>query len=410
MLFQKLMQKVVENGNLRVIDAGGRVYDCGDGSGPRSTLRMHNRLIAYKLVLNPPLYLGEAYMDGEVTLEEGSLRDFIDILARNYTALENNKLVKLCFALARHTRRFKQYNPIGKAQKNVAHHYDLSGELYGLFLDADRQYSCAYFRSGDETLEQAQADKKLHLAAKLYFNRPGMKLLDIGSGWGGLGLYLARAGDCDVTGVTLSTEQHRISQERAKKAGMDERVKFHLRDYREDNNRYDRIVSVGMFEHVGKQNYKEFFEKIGDLLEDDGVCLLHSVGRINDPGPVNPFIRKYIFPGSDVPTLGEVLPVIEDAMLTVTDVEVLRLHYAETLRIWEERFQANRDKIAELYDERFCRMWETYLIGCEMGFRHQGLMVFQIQITKNFTAVPLTRDYIYEWEHKRAGDQSQAAE
>jgi len=410
MLFQKLMQKVVEEGNLRIIDADGRVYDCGDGSGPRSTLRMHNRLIANKLVLNPPLYLGEAYMDGEVTLEEGSLRDFIDILARNYTALESNKLVKLCFALARHTRRFKQYNPIGKAQKNVAHHYDLSGALYDLFLDADRQYSCAYFRSGEESLEQAQADKKLHLAAKLYFNRPGMKLLDIGSGWGGLGLYLARAGDCDVTGVTLSTEQHRVSQERAKRAGMDERVKFHLRDYREDNNRYDRIVSVGMFEHVGKQNYKEFFEKIGDLLEDDGVCLLHSVGRINDPGPVNPFIRKYIFPGSDVPTLGEVLPVIEDCMLTVTDVEVLRLHYAETLRIWEERFQANRDKIAELYDERFCRMWEVYLVGCEMGFRHQGLMVFQIQITKNFTALPLTRDYIYEWEHKRAGDQIKAAE
>ncbi len=410
MLFQKLMQKVVENGNLRVIDAGGRVYDCGDGSGPRSTLRMHNRRIAYKLVLNPPLYLGEAYMNGEVTLEEGSLRDFIDLLARNYSALENNKLVKFCFALARHTRYLKQYNPIGKAQKNVAHHYDLSGELYGLFLDADRQYSCAYFRNGDESLEQAQADKKLHLAAKLYFNRPGMKLLDIGSGWGGLGLYLARAGGCDVTGVTLSAEQHRVSQERAKQAGMDERVKFHLRDYREDNNRYDRIVSVGMFEHVGKQNYREFFQKISDLLEDDGVCLLHSVGRINDPGPVNPFIRKYIFPGTDVPTLGEVLPVIEDCMLTVTDVEVLRLHYAETLRIWEERFQANRDKIAELYDERFCRMWETYLIGCEMGFRHQGLMVFQIQITKSTTAVPQTRDYIYEWEHKRAGDQSQAAE
>jgi len=410
MLFQKLMQKVVEEGNLRIIDAGGRVHDCGDGSGPRSTLRMHNRRIAYKLVLNPPLYLGEAYMDGEVTLEEGSLRDFIDILARNYTALENNKLVKLCFALARHTRRFKQYNPIGTARKNVAHHYDLSGALYDLFLDADRQYSCAYFRGGEESLEQAQADKKLHLAAKLYFNRPGMKLLDIGSGWGGLGLYLARAGDCDVTGVTLSTEQHRVSQERAKEAGLDERVKFHLRDYREDNDRYDRIVSVGMFEHVGKQNYKEFFEKISDLLEDDGVCLLHSVGRINDPGPVNPFIRKYIFPGSDVPTLGEVLPAIEDAMLTVTDVEVLRLHYADTLRIWEERFQANRDKIAELYDERFCRMWEVYLVGCEMGFRHQGLMVFQIQITKNFTALPLTRDYIYEWEHKRAGDQSQAAE
>jgi cyclopropane-fatty-acyl-phospholipid synthase len=213
-----------------------------------------------------------------------------------------------------------------------------------------------------------------------------------------------------VTGVTLSTEQHKVSQERAKKAGLDDRVQFHLRDYREDDNTYDRIVSVGMFEHVGKKNYREFFDKVKDLLEDDGVFVLHSIGRVNEPGPVNPFIRKYIFPGTDVPTLGEVLPVIEDAMLIVTDVEVLRLHYAETLRHWEERFQANRDKIKELYDERFCRMWEAYLIGAEMGFRYQGLMVFQIQITKDINAVPLTRDYIYEWEHKRAEEASQAAE
>lgn len=410
MLFQKLMQKIIESGNLRLVDARGRVYICGDGSGPLSILRLHNRLLEYKLVLNPPLYLAEAYMEGTVTLEEGSLRDFLAILLRNYTALENNKLVSLGFALSRHTRRLKQYNPIGKAQQNVAHHYDLSSELYDLFLDSDRQYSCAYFRHGDESLEQAQADKKMHLAAKLYLNRPGLKLLDIGSGWGGLGLYLARAGECDVTGVTLSTEQHKVSQARAQVAGLGDQVRFHLRDYREDQKRYDRIVSVGMFEHVGKRNYREFFEKISDLLEDDGVCLLHSVGRINDPGPVNPFIRKYIFPGTDVPTLGEVLPAIEDAMLTVTDVEVLRLHYADTLRIWEERFQANRAKVAELYDERFCRMWETYLVACEMGFRHQGLMVFQIQITKSIAAVPQTRDYIYEWEHQRGREANQAAE
>ncbi|WP_420348997.1 class I SAM-dependent methyltransferase [Pelagibius sp.] len=410
MLFQKLMQKVVEKGNLRIIDASGRTFDCGDGSGRRCTMRLHKRLLDYKLVLNPPLYLGEAYMDGDITLDEGTLRDFIAMMARNYEQLESNRLVSLGFALGRHTRRLKQYNPIGKAQRNVAHHYDLSGELYDLFLDADRQYSCAYFRSGEESLEQAQADKKQHLAAKLYLNRPGLKLLDIGSGWGGLGLYLARAGGCEVTGVTLSTEQHKLSQERAKQAGLEDRVQFHLRDYREDANRYDRIVSVGMFEHVGKKNYHEFFRKVSDLLADDGVFVLHSVGRVNDPGPVNPFIRKYIFPGTDVPTLGEVLPVIEDCMLTVTDVEVLRLHYAETLRHWEQRFQANRGKVAELYDERFCRMWETYLIGCEMGFRHQGLMVFQIQITKNVSAVPQTRDYIYEWEHGHAGGASQAAE
>lgn len=410
MLFQKLLQKVVKDGNLRIVDVGGKAYDCGNGSGPRCTMRLHKRHLEYKLVLNPPLYLGEAYMNGDIDLTEGTLRDFIGMLARNYHHLENNRLVRFGFALGGHVRRLKQYNPVGKAQQNVAHHYDLSGQLYDLFLDPDRQYSCAYFRNGDETLEQAQADKKLHLAAKLLFNKPDLKLLDIGSGWGGLGLYLAQAGDCEVTGVTLSTEQHKVSQERAKKASLDDRVQFHLRDYREDANKYDRIVSVGMFEHVGKRNYPEFFRKISDLLDDDGVCVLHSVGRVNEPGPVNPFIRKYIFPGTDVPTLGEVLPVIEDAMLIVTDVEVLRLHYAETLRHWEERFQANRDKIKELYDERFCRMWEAYLIGCEMGFRHQGLMVFQIQIAKKIDAVPLTRDYIYEWEHKRAEQASQAAE
>jgi cyclopropane-fatty-acyl-phospholipid synthase len=411
MLFQTLLQRVIRDGSLRLIDSRGRTYDCGDGSGRRCTMRLHNRLLEYKLVLNPPLYLGEAYMNGEATLDEGTLRDFMELLARNYHYLENNRLVRFGFALGGHVRRLKQYNPIGKAQKNVAHHYDLSGKLYDLFLDTDRQYSCAYFRNGDESLEQAQNDKKMHLAAKLLFDRPGMKLLDIGSGWGGLGLYLARAGNCEVTGVTLSTEQHKVSQERAKKAGLDDRVRFHLRDYREDSNRYDRIVSVGMFEHVGKKNYREFFEKVKDLLTDDGICVLHSVGRVNEPGPVNPFIRKYIFPGTDVPTLGEVLPVIEDAMLIATDVEVLRLHYAETLRHWHERFQANRAKIAALYDERFCRMWEAYLIGCEMGFRYQGLMVFQIQIAKKIDAVPLTRDYIYEWEHKRGrASASQAAE
>ena len=409
MLFQKLLQKVIQDGNLRLIDSKGKITDCGDGKGPRCTMRIKKRILEYKLVLNPPLYLGEAYMDGDIVLDEGTLRDFIELLARNYHNLENNRLVRLGFALGGHVRRLKQYNPIGKAQQNVAHHYDLSGQLYDLFLDADRQYSCAYFRNGDESLEQAQADKKRHLAAKLLFNKPGLKLLDIGSGWGGLGLYLAQAGDCEVTGVTLSTEQHKVSQERAKKAGLDDRVQFHLRDYREDTNKYDRIVSVGMFEHVGKKNYREYFEKVKDLLTDDGVFLLHSIGRVNEPGPVNPFIRKYIFPGTDVPTLGEVLPVIEDAMLIVTDVEVLRLHYAETLRHWEERFQANRDKIAALYDERFCRMWEAYLIGAEMGFRHQGLMVFQIQIAKKIDAVPLTRDYIYEWEHKRGQETASVA-
>ena len=237
MLFQKLLQKVVRDGNLRLIDSKGRIHDCGDGTGPRCTMRIHRRWLEYKLVLNPPLYLGEGYMDGDITLEEGTLRQFIELLARNYPNIEKNGLVKFGFALGGHVRRLKQYNPIGKARQNVAHHYDLSGELYDLFLDADRQYSCAYFRTGEESLEQAQSDKKRHLAAKLLFDRPDLKLLDIGSGWGGLGLYLARAGNCEVTGVTLSTEQHKVSQERARKAGLDDRVQFHLRDYRSSSAR-----------------------------------------------------------------------------------------------------------------------------------------------------------------------------
>jgi len=256
------------------------------------------------------------------------------------------------------------------------------------------QYSCAYFREPGISLEQAQIEKKRLLTAKLNIDRPGLKVLDIGSGWGGLGLHLAGEAGCDVTGVTLSVEQHRVSQDRARVAGLDGHISFDLRDYREIQGSFDRIVSVGMFEHVGKGNYLEFFSKIRDLLADDGVCVLHTIGRSNEPGPINPFIRKYIFPGSDVPCLSEVLPIVERTGLLVTDIEVLRLHYAETLRHWRQRFQANRARIRELYDERFCRMWEIYLGGTELSFIHQNMVVFQIQLTKRLDAVPLTRDYM----------------
>jgi cyclopropane-fatty-acyl-phospholipid synthase len=276
----------------------------------------------------------------------------------------------------------------------VAHHYDLSEELYRLFLDDDMQYSCAYFREPGMSLERAQLEKKRLLTAKLYIDRPGLKVLDIGSGWGGLGLHLAREANCDVTGVTLCVEQHRVSQDRARAAGLDKHISFDLRDYREVQGSFDRIVSVGMFEHVGKGNYPEFFDKVRDLLTDDGVCVLHTIGRSNEPGPVNPFVRKYIFPGGDLPCLSEVLPIVERTGLLVTDIEVLRLHYAETIRHWRRRFDANRARIRDLYDERFCRMWEIYLIGAELSFIHQNLVVFQIQLAKRPDAVPLTRDYM----------------
>ncbi len=395
---------------MRSIDSRGRSDVFGDGTAPRCTLHSHSRRLDNKIPYNPCLYFYEAYMTGDITVEDGCLGDFFEIALKNYEHMERHWLARLGSTLSRQTRRLKQYNPVGRAQRNVAHHYDLSGQLYDLFLDRDRQYSCGYFTTPHDDLDKAQDDKKRHIAAKLLLNETGLKVLDIGSGWGGMGLYLAEATGCEVTGVTLSVEQHNLSQERAQHAGLDQRVRFHLRDYREDRGRYDRIVSVGMFEHVGKKNYDEFFAKVRDLMTGDGVCLLHSIGCLNKPGPINSFMRKYIFPGADLPTLSEVLPSIERVGLMVTDIEILRLHYAETLKIWHDRFQANRAKVSELYDERFCRMWELYLKGCEMVFRHDDLMVFQIQLAKNLHAVPLTRNYMYEWEHSQGRKRAQAAE
>lgn len=279
----------------------------------------------------------------------------------------------------------------------MAHHYDLSDTLYDLFLDADRQYSCAYVMDPSDSIEIAQAQKKRHLAAKLLLS-PGQSLLDIGSGWGGLGLYLAEIGSGTVTGLTLSTEQLRVSQQRAAAAGMAGRVDFKLQDYRAEHGLYDRIISVGMFEHVGVTHYDEYFKTVARCLKDDGVALIHAIGRADGPGHTNPWIAKYIFPGGYCPSLSEVLPSIERAGLIVTDIEILRMHYAETLRLWRERFETNREKIRTLYDERFCRMWEFYLITSELSFRHQGQMVFQIQLAKQGNTVPITRDYITAFE------------
>jgi cyclopropane-fatty-acyl-phospholipid synthase len=391
MLFPALLKSIVRTGSLRLIDGAGRMHEYGDGTPPHCTVRLGARRLDYTLALNPELSIGEAYMDGLLTIEEGTLFDLLEIAARNYSNFER----KVWFALlSRAMRRLKQCNPISRARANVAHHYDLSDQLYDLFLDKDRQYSCAYFTSKDDSLEMAQESKKRRIAAKLLLDRPHLKILDIGSGWGGLGLYLAEETGADVTGVTLSVEQHKIAEARAAAAGLADRVRFHLCDYREEPGQYDRVVSVGMFEHVGKKNYDEFFAKLNEMLAIDGVALLHSIGYADAPAPINPFIRKYIFPGADLPTLSEVFAAVERAGLIVTDVEILRLHYAETLRHWRERFIANRQRIAALYDERFCRMWEFYLVLCEIGFRFRFNMVFQMQLTKRFDAVPLTRDYM----------------
>ena len=412
MLLAQVLARVVSEGQLTIIDGAGRSHRLvGAKPGPTITLRIHDWWTGIRLAFRPRLALGEAYMDGRLTVEEGDLYDLLDLLGRNIAAVEATPTVRWSYAIQRWLRLLEQYNPVGKAQKNVAHHYDLRGELYDFFLDRDRQYSCAYFRTGSESLETAQADKKQHIAAKLLL-KPGQKVLDIGSGWGGIGLYLARAFNVDVTGVTLSREQHAVSSRRVLDEGVADSVRFKLLDYREEPGRYDRIVSVGMFEHVGSAHYLEYFRKVKDLLADDGVMLLHSIGRMEPPGGTNTWLRKYIFPGGYTPALSEVMAAIEKAGLWVTDVEVLRLHYAETLRHWRERFLANREQIKQLagYDDRFCRMWEFYLAGCEVAFRYMNQMVVQIQITRRQDAAPLTRDYMTTGERLRNVTGSMAAE
>jgi len=412
MLLVKVLARVVGEGRLTIIDATGRSH-CIEGArpGPAVTMRIHSWWTGLRLAFRPRLAFGESYMDGKLTVEDGDIYDLLDLLGRNIAAIESTPLVRWSFALQRALRWLEQYNPIGRAQRNVAHHYDLNDQLYDFFLDRDRQYSCAYFTSPGESLEQAQIDKKRHIAAKLLLKQ-GQRVLDIGSGWGGMGLFLSQQFGVDVTGVTLSKEQHAVSSRRALEGGVADRVRFKLLDYRQEPDRYDRIVSVGMFEHVGAAHYVEYFTKVKELLADDGVMLLHSIGRMEPPGGTNTWLRKYIFPGGYTPALSEVLTAIEKAELWVTDIEVLRLHYAETLRHWRQRFAANREKVKRTvgYDERFCRMWEFYLAGCEVSFRYMNQMVFQIQIAKRQDAVPLTRNYMAEAERGENTAPSMAAE
>jgi cyclopropane-fatty-acyl-phospholipid synthase len=360
-----------------------------------------------RLVFNPTLTMGEAYMDGRLTPDGCGIYDVLDVLALNSRAnAKGHPVARLRSALGVIRRRIDQYNPAHRARRNAAHHYDLNGRLYSLFLDRDRQYSCAYFPHGDETLEQAQITKKRHIAAKLCLDRPGLSVLDIGSGWGGLALTLARDHGAQVLGITLSTEQLAEARARAMAEGLADRVTFELLDYRMLDRSFDRIVSVGMFEHVGVVHYRAFFDTVARCLTPDGMALLHSIGRSDGPSFTNPWIAKYIFPGGYCPALSEVLSPVEKSGLIVTDVEVLRLHYAETLRHWRRRFTANRDTIASLYDERFCRMFEFYLCGAEIAFRREHHVVFQIQLSHRQTAVPLTRDYITDFEAAAAGRQT----
>ncbi|WP_137392456.1 SAM-dependent methyltransferase [Rhodoligotrophos defluvii] len=390
---------IVRAGTLVLIDAKGRSHRFGDDTGEPVVVRITDPSVYRKLSLNPELRLGEVYMDGTFRMEQGDIYDFLALVFANLEKRRYPQWLNLWGQLRYRLRRFHQHNPIGRAQRHIAHHYDLNGTLYDLFLDRDRQYSCAYFDQPTSSLEEAQLSKKRHLAAKLYL-KPGQRVLDIGSGWGGLGLYLAEIAEVEVTGVTLSEEQFKLSNERAASRGLSNRVRFLLQDYRSLTGRFDRIVSVGMFEHVGVGHYTEFFETVRELLTEDGVAVLHSINRSDGPGATNPWIAKYIFPGGAIPALSEVVPVIERTGLYVTDIEILRLHYAETLREWRRRFLASWDRAKALYDERFCRMWEFYLAASETAFRFQGMNNFQIQFTKSQHSLPMTRDYMIEEERR----------
>ena len=408
MLLSVMLRHLVRRGKLKVVDARGKIHEFAGVPGPELTVCLHDPKLHWKLFANPRLYFGEAFMDGTLTIERASIYDLMQFLAVNMTLAPRNWLTPLYDGFGRGIRRLEQHNPIPRAQRNVAHHYDLSETLYDLFLDADRQYSCAYFNQPGLAIEEAQANKKRHLAAKLLLE-PGQRVLDIGCGWGGLALYLARECGAMVTGLTLSVEQLKVAERRAADAGLADRVRFELCDYRAHVGRYDRIVSVGMFEHVGVPHYPDYFDKVRDLLESDGIALLHSIGRMSGPASTNPWLRKYIFPGGYSPALSEVVPVVERSGLWITDVEILRLHYAETLRAWRQRFNANRERIRTLYDERFCRMWEFYLAASEVAFREQGHIVFQMQLAKSIEAVPLTRDYMADWERSHRAPAAERA-
>jgi cyclopropane-fatty-acyl-phospholipid synthase len=394
-----MLEAFVRVGTLKVIDAEGKTHVFAGAPGPQVTMRLTDPTLYRKLFFNPELAAGEAYMDGRMRFEDSTLRDFLTLFSLNRLSLGNQPLQKVLRRVSRGLKRFQQANPVGKAQQNVVHHYDLGNDFYKLFLDEGMQYSCAYFLDDTETLEEAQQNKLRLIAAKLNLE-PGLKVLDIGSGWGELALYLASLEEVDVTGVTLSKEQHELSNERARKAGLANRVRFELRDYREVREQFDRVVSVGMFEHVGVHHYPEFFAKVNDLLSDNGVMLLHSIGHMSPPGTASPWLRKYIFPGAYSPALSEVFTAVEQASLWVTDLEFLRLHYAKTLAHWCCRFEANRARIAQMYDERFCRMWEFYLISAEMMFRTGSQLVFHMQLAKKRDAAPIARDYITDLQRR----------
>ncbi|WOJ90097.1 cyclopropane-fatty-acyl-phospholipid synthase family protein [Methylocapsa polymorpha] len=399
-LFQDFFAGLIKAGSMEIETAEGHRFLVGDGSGEKIALRFNDRTAQIRLMVDPELHFGELFMDERIDVTEGSVYDALLLASENLMRPDIGPLradgsgwVRLLQQARMGLRRFEQANDALRAKRNVAHHYDLDRGLYALFLDSDLQYSCAYFEADGQSLDEAQLAKKRHIAAKL-MPGPGQRILDIGCGFGGMAIYLARYCDASVTGVTLSKAQLGVAKDRAAALGLSAATDFRMLDYREIDGCFNRIVSVGMFEHVGLHHYKSYFQKIAQLLDDDGVALIHTIGRASGPAATQPWIAKYIFPGGYIPGMSEILPAIERTGLFVTDVEVLRLHYADTMKAWREHFLARRDEAKALYDERFCRMWELYLAGSECAFRCEGLVVFQIQLAKKVDAVPLTRDYV----------------
>lgn len=393
-LLDRLLTKIVHEGEISVTWPDGRTTTYGGGNGPSSAVTLHDKALPRKLVVSGDLAMGEAYMDETLTVSQGDLRGFLSLIARNAKKYGGGRYGTSVTGLRKSLRRITQYNPLHIARRNVEHHYDLSTDLYELFLDQDLQYTCAYFAEPGLSIEEAQEAKKAHIAKKLLI-KPGMKVMDIGCGWGGMAITLARDYGAQVVGVTLSKVQLEYAKKRADAAGVADKIEFRLIDYRDVNEEFDRIVVVGMMEHVGQPQYPRFFGKLRENLKPDGVALVHTIGRSTPPGRTSPWIHKYIFPGGYVPAMSEAMKEIEKQGLVATDIEVWRGHYARMLQRWQDKFEANLEAIGSLYDDRFLRMWRYYLVASETAFKELGMVVFQFQLSRDPAAVPETRDYLY---------------
>ncbi len=389
------LKRLIQDDGFELVDANSKSYIIGKPKNEIPIrLKILDKSLHWKLLLNPDLYLGEGYMNGSIVIENGTLTEFLDIALKNIGRQPTNEITNILARFRRIYRYLTNFNLIGKSKENVAHHYDISEKFYDLFLDEKRQYSCAYFKDEDNTLEEAQNNKIDHIIKKLNL-KPNQRVLDIGCGWGTLAIDIAKKTQCEVVGITLSENQLEYAKQKAKEMNLENQVEFRLADYRQLNEKFDRVVSVGMFEHVGRKFYKKYFNKVFEFLNEDGVALIHTIGSINPPRGPQPWITKYIFPGGYTPSLSEVSLPIEESGLIVSDLEILRTHYQHTLSNWKERFISKKAEVLDMFDEKFFRMWEFYLVGCEMAFKWSDQVVFQFQLTKKLNATPITRDYIY---------------